>query len=569
MRAVGIDLGTANSIMACVNADAHSEMIGNRDGKLHTASVVLFDDQRTIVGAEARLRSRNQPYRLAACAKQDLGKRFYSQAIGGTYLPPEVIQACILRQLNDDVSLQLGPDFAVVIGVPAYFNDLQRRATAEAAEMAGLRLLDVLNEPVAAALAFSEYSPQHSLGSRPAASGHVLVYDLGGYSFEATLLRCEGESFATLATDRDNNLGGNDWDLKLADYLAEQFQAQHQIDLRAEPAGLELLFTFASRAKLALGLRPTTTVMVPRNGVPRTVVVTRSELERISSTLLEQTRMHTERLLSNAGLSWSDVSRILLVGGATRMPMVRSMLHRQSGLMPDQRVSPDEAVCRGAALYASRLLNQRGRNGSPMGVRVGNISTHSLGIEGVELKSGKKMNKVLIPRGTPLPARVTKEFVTKANAQQSISITILEGDSSQPEHCVAIGRAVLRDLPAEMTTQWPVEVTCEYGVNGRLTLEARIRYTDRMVHLEVLRPCGVSQIHLDRWKTAVCQRAGFSAFQDLARRERQEESPPPIAMAVSPPEEHAHEGHRVLSLLHRYLPFVFRRSEQPEGSHVP
>jgi molecular chaperone DnaK len=261
-------------------------------------------------------------------------------------------------------------------------------------------------------------------------------------------------------------------------------------------------------------------------------------------------------------MAWSDVSRVLLVGGATRMPMIRRMLHEQSGRMPDQRVSSDEAVSRGAAIYAAHLLDQSGRTGTLQRMKINNISTHSLGIEGIDPRSGKKINRVLIPRGTPLPAKVTKEFVTVANAQRSISITVLEGDSPRPQHCVAIGRAVLRELPAEITTQWPIEVTCEYGSSGRLRVDARVRYTDRTVHLELSRPCGVSQVHLERWKAAVGAGAGFSAFQELAQRERQDDAPPPIAVAVSPSQPAAPAGDGMMAFLHRHMPFVFREAEK-------
>lgn len=565
LRTVGIDLGTANSLMACINASGHSEMLRDREGKLHVPSVVLFDDDRVIVGQEAKLRGRSQSYRLAACAKQDLGKHFYTQPIGGQYLAPEVIQACILRHLKEGITQALGNDFAAVIGVPAYFNDIQRRATAEAADMAGLPLLDVLNEPVAAALAFGEHRYAFP-DDRPASGTYVLVYDLGGYTFEATLLRCEADTFTTLATDRDNLLGGNDWDLRLADCVAEKFRTEHGIDLHDDPADVDLLFTLVSRAKIALGIRSATSVMLPRAGAMRDVRVTREEFERLTAGLLERTVRHAERVLIDAGLAWTDISRILLVGGATRMPMVRRGLRARSGQSPEQSVSPDEAVCRGAAIFAGHLLGHQAQTRPPRETKIGNISTHSLGIEGIDPKSGKKLNRIVIPRGTKLPARVSKEFVTKANAQRSISITVLEGDSSQPQHCTPIGRAVLRELPEDLTIQWPVEVTCEYGPSGRLTLDARIRYTDRHVHLEVIRPCGVSQVHLERWRSAVGSAAGFAEFESLARRELRDHAPPPIALAISPPEPESHEGH-ILTFLHRFMPFIARRAQQPGDSN--
>jgi molecular chaperone DnaK len=567
IRAVGIDLGATNSVMACLNTIGYSEMFHNREGKLHTPSLVLLGDDRTIVGDEARLRGKKQPERLATGAKQDMGRRHYPQPLGGEMLPPEVIQACVLRHLQDGLTHLWGSQYGCVLGVPAYFNDAQRQATADAAEMADLRLLDVLNEPVAAALAFEEHVPAGALHGPDSVGRHVLVYDLGAYKFEATLLRIEAQTYTTIATVADPYLGGHDWDIRLAEHLAAEFSKTHGIDPRSDAAGLEQVIHAATQAKLALTARPATRVTIRHFGHEESFEVSREQFERLTHSLWQRSVRHMKRLLHDSDLKWPDVSRLLLVGGASRMPMIRNRLRAEIGIAADQQVNPEEAVARGAAIYAGHLLRPGDATASRSPLVIRNVSTHSLGIEGVDPQSGQRLNKILIPRGTSLPARAHKEFVTKANAQRSISITVLEGESADPRQCTILGRAVLRELPEDLTTEWPVEVSCEYSGSGRLTMDAHIRYTDRAVHLELLRTCGVSAAHRGRWKAAVCKAAGFAEFQRLAELERNDELPPPIVMAISPPEATSVPQHGVQALLQR-LPFL-HRSRVPAGVPVP
>lgn len=566
-RIIGIDLGTTNTVVAAVNPAGHTEVLRTREGESLIPSVVLFADERTIVGREAQLRGRAHPDRLVACAKRLLGEAFYDQRIGGESIPPEVIQACILQQVKRE---WVGPDdrqSRVVIAVPAHFNKTQRHVTTMAAEMSGLRLLELVNEPIAAALAFAEDMPMFSIAGPHSAPRAVLVFDLGGYTFEATLLSIRPGEMTMVATDHDLFLGGHDWDLRLVDMLAEVFIRGHGVDPREEPQYLDHLVQRAIQFKHALGVRSHASAHLACGGTSETVRITRTQFESATADLAEQTGLVCDRVLQRGGLEWSRIAQVLLVGGATRMPMIRRMLAQRLGRDADDRVCPEEAVARGAAIYAAQAI--RGGGKPPM-LQVTSTSTHSLGIEGVNEESGERVNKVLIPKGTPLPAKVTREFFAKSNSQRSIIFNVLEGENPHPAKCVKIGLVILRDLPPEVSEQWPVEVTYEYSPSGRLSVDARARYTDCSVHLTTVRPVGVSQSHVAHWKKVITAQSGLPEYRQVRAWERAAEAPPPVVVAGLPEPAARPEPEGVLAFLRRMMPFVFqRRQPTKEASNDP
>jgi molecular chaperone DnaK len=542
-KAIGIDLGTTNSAMAWVDEAGRSAMIANAEGELITPSVVFFSEAEVVVGKNARTAITSHPDMVAQWVKRDMGAAYYSHPIHGHYLPPEVIQACILRKLKADLAQALGPEMQTVITVPAYFDEMRRKATADAGEMAGLRVLDIVNEPTAAALAFGEALGYLSPGGAPREKGvrsifqqgegvaerqpsgknrsdpffpreelTVMVYDLGGGTFDATLLRLAAGKVQTLATDGDVQLGGHDWDQRLVDYAAECFLKTHGLDPRQDPATLNRLYLDATEAKHTLSARSRAVVQINYQGRAAEIAVTREQFEEMSADLLERTSYTSRQLLGVAGLEWKDVQRVLLVGGSTRMPMVARMLQGLSGIQPDRSVNPDEAVARGAALYAGHLLAERA-GGAAGTFQVTDVNSHSLGVEGIDTDTLRKKNVVLIARNTRLPARHAERFATKSEGQRSIVIKILEGESSQPDECIAIGRTVVRDLPAGLPKGWPVEVTFQYGANGRLAVEALVPGTQHQARLELVRERGLSSAGLARWKQPVSEAGGFDAFE--------------------------------------------------------
>jgi molecular chaperone DnaK len=517
---IGIDLGTTNSAMARIDyrVDIHgqSAMIVNAEGEIITPSIVFFSDSEVVVGKNARTAVTSHPDMVAQWVKRDMGSPFYSHPIRGQYLPPEVIQACILRKLNADIVRAAGSDIRTVITVPAYFDEMRRKATADAGDMAGLRVLDIVNEPTAAALAFGEALGYLSPQGAPRDEINVLVYDLGGGTFDVTLLHLAPGKIQTLATDGDMLLGGHDWDQRIVDLAAEHFIKLYQGDPRQDPASLNRLYQDAMEAKHTLTARSRTSLNINFAGHSAELALTREQFEELTADLLERTSYTCRQLLGTAGLSWDQVDRVLLVGGSTRMPMVGKMLLELTGRTADRTVNPDEAVARGAAIYAGYLLaRQSSVEKTPF--QVTNVNAHSLGVEGIDADTLRKKNVVLIPRNSPLPARHSEKFSTKSAGQRSIVIKVLEGESPSPGECIAIGRTVVRELPAGLPQGWPVEITFEYAINGRLAVHASVPGTKQLARLELVREAGLSGSGLNRWKVAVESGGDFRSFESAAQ----------------------------------------------------
>lgn len=556
---VGIDLGTTNSAAARIDDTGRTVMIRNSEGDLLTPSVVLFEEAEVVVGKTAQSATAVHPELVAQWVKRDMGLATYSRPIRGEYLPPEVIQACILRKINADVVETLGSKAGVVITVPAYFDEPRRKATADAGDMAGIDLLDIVNEPTAAALSFGETAGYLTDSGDIREAMTVLVYDLGGGTFDVTLLKLAPGDVRTLATDGDVQLGGHDWDSRLVDYVTDSFMEAGGLDPRDDPGALNRLYSLVVEAKHTLSARTHASIRVDHGGRTHDLDVTREKFEELTADLVERTSHTTRGLLKDARLDWPDISRILLVGGATRMPMVVRLLYDLSGLTPDRTVNPDEAVARGAAIYANYLLAKQDDDRSEPDFEVTNVNSHSLGVEGIEPETMRKTNVVLIRRNMPLPAKFTETFTTKRAGQQSIVVQVLEGESSLPEACTAIGRTVVRDLPPDLPQGWPIEITFEYGTNGRLHVAAVVPGKDRQVELDMERDGGLSGERADEWKSAVeaSYSEGFEAFESILDdvlglepdveadgdpAERDVPTPAPIEENVEPPQPTEHSA---------------------------
>lgn len=527
-HAVGIDLGTTYSVVARLDENARTQIVRNFHGDILTPSVVLFDDKEIIVGKDAKKAAAAESDRVAECVKRDMGSEFYSKPIRGEQLPPEVIQACILRKLAADAIRACGDKIKVVITVPAYFDEPRRKATADAGEMAGLDVLDIVNEPTAAALSFGEHLGYLDPQGSPKGELKVLVYDLGGGTFDVTLIDLKPGHVRTLATDGDVRLGGRDWDQRVVDYLAEKFEAQHGKDPRQDTASLTRLLRAVEDAKHTLTVRTSANVHLEHAGKSVDLVISRETFEELTEDLLERTAYTTRQVLQAAGTSWQYISHILLVGGSTRMPMVSKMLERlSSGMKPEHVVNPDEAVARGAAIYAGYLMATRGLSdedlpssvfqeagpGSGPRFKVTDVNAHSLGIEGIDQETLRKENIILIPRNTALPFKVQEKFVTKKAGQQSVAVQVLEGESKVPEQCTKIARAALRQLPEGLPQGYPIEVTYEYAANGRLQVQAKLPGTNKELRLELERERSMNDDRMARWKKVVSTDKGFNAFE--------------------------------------------------------
>lgn len=500
--AVGIDLGTTFSVLARVDPRGRPVTMINAEGDLLTPSTVLFDGEEVVVGKEAVKAMAAEAHHVAECSKRDVGYREYHKTFDGRRYPPEVIEAYILNKLRIDGSRQIGPFSKVVITVPAYFDEVRRKATQDSGYMAGFEVLDIINEPTAAAVAFGfqqGYLDGHGSSLAPQ---HILVYDLGGGTFDVTVMQIRGTEFIAMATDGDVRLGGYDWDQRLVDLVAESFVRLHGVDPRDDPAAAGKLWRECEDAKRTLSVRPKAAVACDYRGFAARLEITREQFEEATQDLLDRTRFTTLQALKAAALDWKDLDRVLLVGGATRMPMVRDMLRAVSGREPDDSVAADEAVAHGAALHASLLIAQQ--QGLPTILKIRNVNSHSLGVVGFDPLTQRRRNGILIPRNTRLPVTSKRIFKTRKAGQTTIGVEIVEGESPSADDCTPIGRCSVRQLPPHLPAQSPVEVLFHYKPNGRLQVRVTVPGAEHQVATEIVRENGLSKEQLDAWRQRVC-----------------------------------------------------------------
>ena len=489
--AVGIDLGTTFSLVAHLDSAGRPWTIPNAEGDILTPSVVLFEGSSVVVGKEAVKAAAMEPERIAQFAKRDMGSSVYSKAINGEHFPPEVIQSLILEKLKRDAEAKLGPFRKCVITVPAYFNEPRRKATQDAGHLAGLEVLDIINEPTAAALAFGVQEGFLTPKGESKRVEKILVYDLGGGTFDVTLMDIDGKNCTVLATAGDVYLGGMDWDQRIADHVADQFQQKCRgIDPRKNPVGFQRLLRDAEDAKRALSAREATTISFEYSGQGIRVPVSRQQFETMTSDLLERTRFTTRNLLKEANLAWKDITRLLLVGGSSRMPMVQSMLEQELGRKVDRSLSLDEAVAHGATIYAGLILASEA--GSHPRVTIRNVNSHSLGILGREPGTGRLRNGIMIARNTSLPATKRARFKTHRANQQTVEVNVIEGGDASGNNSTPIGKCILRDLPPGLPAGTPVEVSFTYLENGRLEVKARVPGLNKEATLTIERESGLS-----------------------------------------------------------------------------
>jgi molecular chaperone DnaK len=485
-RAVGIDLGTTNSVIA-VTEDGQPTVIPNAEGSRTTPSVVAFTPQgERLVGQLARRQAILNPKGTIYSAKRFIGRKFDEVeseihavsydvvpgpdgaarfSVSGRLYAPEEISALVLRKLAEDAAKFLGEKVTeAVITVPAYFNDAQRQATKDAGRIAGLEVLRIINEPTAAALAYGLDKKQ---------SETVLVFDLGGGTFDVSLLDIGDGVVEVRATAGDTHLGGDDFDRRLVDYLADEFQRDNGIDLRADPQALQRLFEAAEKAKVELSSVTQTTVSLPfitadASGPKHlNTTVMRSTFEQITADLVERTVGPVKQALGDAKLTENDIDEVILVGGATRMPAVQSQVRRLTGGKdPNMTVNPDEVVALGAAVQAAVL------KGEVKDVLLLDVTPLSLGIETL----GGLMTKV-IERNTTIPARRTEVFSTAEDNQSAVDIVVLQGERERAADNRVLGRFRLENIRPAPRGMPQIEVTYDIDANGILNVSARDKDT--------------------------------------------------------------------------------------------
>lgn len=500
---IGIDLGTTYSAIAYLDETGRPMTLANGLGDMLTPSAVLVDQHEIVVGREALKASAMEANSYAECFKRDIGTVVYRREVQGVQVPPEVLSALVLDQLKHDAEQRLGPIKQVVITVPAFFDESRRKATQDAGRLAGLEVLDIINESTAAAVA---YGHQHGFLKRDVAGNvaehkpmTVLVYDLGGGTFDVTILEIKGTQFRAIATDGDVQLGGKDFDERIVDYLAEQFIRQHGADPRNDPQDAAQLWLDAQEVKHTLSQRSSTNVVVFHAGVRTRVEITRQQYEEMTRDLLERTETTTSIIVKEARLDWAQIDRIILVGGSSRMPMVSEMLERVTGKAPDRSASPDEAIAHGAALYAGMLM-QQGDDDAATGCKLVNVNSHSLGVVGLDTKTRERVNAILVPKNTALPYRTRWIFRTAKPDQRNVKVSVLEGESHRPEECIALGECVVRDLPPGLPQGSKIEVIYSYAANGRIAISARVPDTRQSAHVEIRRDNAHELEDLETWR---------------------------------------------------------------------
>jgi len=518
-KAIGIDLGTTYSVLAYLDSNGQPKSVPNSEGDLLTPSVVYFEDSGVIVGKEAQKAGLFEPDRLAQFAKRDMGQPACSKPINGEPYPPEVIQSHVLAKLKRDAEPKLGKIEQVVITVPAYFNEPRRKATQDAGRLAGLKVLDIINEPTAAAIAFGIEQGFLNENGESKRSERVVIYDLGGGTFDVTVMEIDGQNYTVKATGGDVYLGGIDWDARLADHLAAEFVKQFpDCDPRTDPVEMVRLHREAEEAKRSLSAKESVTILLDVKGHRARITVSRAGFEQLTADLLERTRFTTQTVLKDAGFQWPDVTRLLLVGGSSRMPMVMRMLQEMTGRPPDGSLSLDEAVAHGAAIYAGiRLATEAGQ--TPR-TNIQNVNSHNLCVLGIEAATGRPRSQVMIPRNNPLPASTKSPFKTQKPNQLSVVVQVVEGGDASGNHSTPVGRCVVRDLPSGLPQGTPVDVQFDYAANGRLTVTAALPNLNRAATLVIERASGLTDDDLNAWTEHLA--SGKSAKPQLAKR------PPPL-----------------------------------------
>ena len=457
-KSVGIDLGTTNSVVAILEGGEPS-VIANAEGNRTTPSIVAFKSEEVLVGELAKRQAITNPDNTVRSIKRHIGTNWKETFEKKDYTSQE-ISARILQKLKRDAEAYLGDDVTeAVITVPAYFNDAERQATKEAGQIAGLDVLRIINEPTAAALAYGLENNEDQ---------KILVFDLGGGTFDVSILEISEGVFEVKSTSGDSKLGGDDWDQRVMDWLIDKFKSSTGIDLSKDKMAIQRVQEGAEKAKIELSSTSETEINLPfitaNDAGPQHLLekLSRSEFEKITADLVERTKKPVENALSDAGMKFSDIDHVILVGGSTRMPSVQQLVKSLTGKDPHKGVNPDEVVASGAAIQAGVL------KGDVKDVLLLDVTPLTLGVE----TKGGIMTK-MIERNTTIPTKRSEVFSTADNNQTQVEIHILQGERDMASGNKSLGRFTLTDIPAAMAGTPQIEVTFDIDANGIVNVNAK------------------------------------------------------------------------------------------------
>ncbi|QEH37939.1 Chaperone protein DnaK [Aquisphaera giovannonii] len=494
---VGIDLGTTNSVVAHRDRHGRPEVIPNREGANITPSVVYFGTEPPAVGHEAKEYARLGDSEIASFFKPHMGSALYQLQFGDRTYDATDLSAIVLKRLKEDAEAALGEEAdRAVITVPAYFGDAQRKATIEAGEAAGFRVLRIVNEPTAATLAYG-------LNRGDAPDETVLIYDLGGGTFDVTVARIAHGDVAVLSTAGDHDLGGKNWDDRIATFLSDRFAAETGFDPLDDPVALNEVLVRSEQAKWALSERAATRITLQLGAERKTFELSRAEFEAMTAPLMDRTRRLTEEALGEANLDWRRLDGVLLVGGSTRMPMVRSYVAGMAGKPPRTGVNVDEVVALGAAVQAAIEVGEsigdalprftlgavavgKGAHAPAAAPRVTDVMSHSLGTIAVSADGSAYQNDIVIRRNLPIPARNTKTYLhaTHGGANSRLEVYLTQGESESPLDCTILGKYVFDGI-SPTDAEVMVDVGLSYDANGVVQVSATQRDTGHRLALEV------------------------------------------------------------------------------------